>query len=107
MHSYHNVRNEIMIYRLKIYCALNAIFYPSKFSVASIAILQQSSTTLRYSLETILRGNEHFRKSVSEVKKFYEATGVVGTMQDGTLSYPRVEEEDSQNSDRGMAFEIK
>jgi hypothetical protein len=96
-----------MILSLKVYCALNAIFYPSKFSVASIAILQQSSTTLRYSLETIFRSNERFRKCLVDVEKFYEATEVVNTMQEGTLSYPRVEEKDKWNTDRGMSFEIR
>ncbi|KIM46798.1 hypothetical protein M413DRAFT_440368 [Hebeloma cylindrosporum] len=89
-----------------VYCALIAIFYPSKFSVASIAILQQSSSTLRYSLETVFRSNEKFRKSVADVKRFYETTEAVNTMQDGTLSYPRIEEKDKWKSDRGMSFEL-
>jgi len=63
--------------------------------------------TLRYSLEIIFRNNEHFRKCVAELKKFYEATEVVSTMQEGTLSYPRVEEKDKWNNDWGMSFEIR
>lgn len=63
--------------------------------------------TLRFSLEMILRSSESFRKCIADVKNFYEATEVVSTMQEGTLSYPRVEEKDKWNSDRGMSFEIR
>jgi hypothetical protein len=63
--------------------------------------------TLRYSLETILRSNEEFRKSIASIKKVYEASEVVNLMKEGTISYPQVEEKGEWNSDKGMSFGLK
>jgi len=58
-------------------------------------------------LETVLRSNEQFRKNIAKIKKFYEASEVVNTIQEGTVAYPQVEEKGEWNSDKGMSFEIK
>ncbi|KAF8194622.1 hypothetical protein BJ912DRAFT_828075, partial [Pholiota molesta] len=71
-----------------IYCALNAIINPSKFSVASLATLQRSSTTLRWSLETLFRTNEQFRRSLKSIRSLYDAQNVVNTLKDGNIPYP-------------------
>ena len=80
--------------------------YPTKLSLASIAILQQSAGALRLSLKMILRTNERFRKSVSNVRKMYEAFLIMNSMSDGTLAYP-LDKEKGDSSLNGMSFEVK
>ena len=92
---------------LKVYCAFSALAYPTKLSLASIAILQQSSGALRSSLRMILRTSEHFRKSVSNVRKMYEAFLTMNSMSDGTLTYPPVKEKGDSNLNDGMSFEVR
>lgn len=79
--------------------------------MASIAILEQSSATLDYSLETIFQSGEKFRKSLSSIKKVYEASvAITNNMNDGTLSYPPIEEKKDNitpNGGKGMSFELK
>ena len=74
------------------FCAFSALADPVRISVAIIAILQQSSATFSWSLEIIFRSNEDFHKSVSSVKKMYEAFLIMNNMSDGTLAYPLVSE---------------
>ncbi|KAJ3508569.1 hypothetical protein NLJ89_g5683 [Agrocybe chaxingu] len=89
------------------HCAILAIFRPSAFSVASIAILQQSAVTLRYSLENIFRSAEEFRGAVHSIRRTYETTEVLNLMEDGDLAYPRVDEKEDWNGEKGMSFELK
>ena len=91
-----------MIDRLKVYCALNAIMNPSRFSLAYFAVLQQSSMTLRYSLQSILDRTKSFRQEMSKLKQLYAVSERDNKLQEGDISYP------TQNSnDSGMAFELR
>ena len=54
----------------------------------------------------ILRSSEHFRKSVSNVRKMYEAFLTMNSMSDGTLMYPPVKEKGDSNLN-GMSFEVR
>ncbi|KDR69213.1 hypothetical protein GALMADRAFT_256051 [Galerina marginata CBS 339.88] len=90
-----------------VFCALNAIMEPTKFSVASIAILQQSSSTLRQSVSMALYASQQFRKSVAAVKTIYASTAVINSMTVGDTSYPRIDEKsDSTNGSKGMGFKL-
>jgi hypothetical protein len=80
---------------------------PSKFSVASLATLQRSSTTLRYSLEMIFRTNEHFRRSLKNIRSLYDAQNVVNTLKDGNIPYPPPTEKRDESTDKGMSFELR
>ncbi|KAF8967246.1 P-loop containing nucleoside triphosphate hydrolase protein [Flammula alnicola] len=86
-----------------IFCALNAIVHPDKFSVASIAILQQSSTTLRYSLRSALHTTQLFRSSVAAVKTVYASAEVINSMNVGEVPYPR---NDKEKALQGMSFHL-
>ena len=79
---------------------------PTKLSLASIAILQQSSGAFSLSLEIMISSNEEFRKSLSTVKKMYEAFLIMNSMSDGTLAYPLDGEEGDVNLN-GMSFELR
>ena len=54
----------------------------------------------------IIRSNEDFRKSVSTVRKMYEAFLIKNSMSDGTLAYPLVREKGDINLN-GMSFEVR
>ncbi|RDB22903.1 Lipid A export ATP-binding/permease protein MsbA [Hypsizygus marmoreus] len=86
-----------------VYSAVNAIMNPTKFSVASVAVLQQSSTTLRYSLESILYKSTAFQRNIIKLKSLYAVSESKNKVEDGDLPYPRSEIVHKE----GMAFELK
>jgi hypothetical protein len=90
----------------KVFCAFSALAYPTKLSLASIAIIQHLSGTLRSSLNFIRCKSEDFRRNVSTVRNMYNAFLVVNSMSDGTLSYPPVSEKRDSNLN-GMSFEVR
>ncbi|PPQ71993.1 hypothetical protein CVT24_008263 [Panaeolus cyanescens] len=98
-----------------VYCALITIMRPSHFSLTSLAILQQSSTWLGYSLGTVFQSSETFRQAVTNVRKLYEAGNVVNKMSDGAIPYPAPlslsEKGDAgemkTEGEKGMGFELK
>ncbi|KAF9035444.1 P-loop containing nucleoside triphosphate hydrolase protein [Panaeolus papilionaceus] len=87
-----------------VYCALLTILRPSHFSLSSLAILQQSSAWLGYSLGTVFQSTETFRQAVMSVRKLYEAGNVVNKLSDGVVAYPAPEDE---KAGKGMGFELK
>lgn len=84
---------------------------PTRFSVSSIAILQQSSSTLRYAFISTFRSGRQFRESSATIKNIYNATIVKNLMTGGNTPYPRtpVEEKSSTSVDpsKGMAFQLR
>jgi hypothetical protein len=84
------------------YCAINAVMNPSKFSIASVAVLQHSSMSLRYSIQLILYETKSFRQHISKLKNLYGIEDVKMKLKEGEVSYP------SPNSkDTGMSFELR
>ncbi|KAF9035475.1 P-loop containing nucleoside triphosphate hydrolase protein [Panaeolus papilionaceus] len=55
-----------------VYRALLTILRPLHFSLSSLAILQQSSAWLGYSLGTVFQSTETFRQPVMSMRKLYE-----------------------------------
>ncbi|KAF8886866.1 P-loop containing nucleoside triphosphate hydrolase protein [Gymnopilus junonius] len=91
-----------------IFCAFQALSNPSAFSVASIAILQQSSTNLRYSVSIALSTSQGFRRSIASIKSIYASTSVVNSMTIGDTPYPRMYEKSTViGHSKGMGFELK
>ncbi|KAG5641691.1 hypothetical protein DXG03_004423 [Asterophora parasitica] len=86
-----------------IYCAVNVIANPSTFSVASIAVLQASSATLRYSLQVISQQGRSFQRHVSKLKNLYAVAERESKLKDGELPYPAAKSE----SVDGMAFTLQ
>ncbi|KAG6870536.1 hypothetical protein C0992_013090, partial [Termitomyces sp. T32_za158] len=84
-----------------VYCAANVVINPSKFSIASIAVLQQSSSLLRYSLHYIFRDTQTLNRHVTKLKNLYALLEKLSKVQQGDVPYPR-----SQTSKDGMAFEL-
>lgn len=80
-----------------------AILHPARFTVTSIAILQQSASTLRWSLESVLDSTDSFQRQLTDIKNLYEVSDVVNKISDGTLPYPS----SSDKKQTGMAFELR
>ena len=96
----------LRIHLFQVFCAFSALANPTKLSMASIAILHQSSGAFSWSIENILLSNRDFRQSVSSVRKMCEAFLVMNSMSDGTLAYPPVSEK-GDISLNGMSFKVK
>jgi len=98
------------LFRLKqshlfqVYCALCVMFLPRRFSIASIAMLQQSAHSLRCSIENIIEMSERFRRDISNVKQLYEGENVVNLVKDGTIAYPS---DDEKSTTSGMALDLR
>jgi len=86
-----------------VYCAVNAVLNPSKFSITSIAILQQSSSTLRWTLESVLQNTASFRRHLNEIRSLYDAAKVNNKVVDGERPYPNP----IHKSDKGMSFDLR
>jgi hypothetical protein len=65
--------------------------------------MQQSSMTLRYSLENVLNSADNFRRHLKDIKNLFEASKVSNILQDGQNPYPNPSIEKHQ----GMGFEFK
>ncbi|KAF8903459.1 P-loop containing nucleoside triphosphate hydrolase protein, partial [Gymnopilus junonius] len=73
-----------------------------------IAMLQQSSISLKYSLAVVLHTSQRFRKSVTSVKSIYASSVVVNSITVGDTPYPRVDEKSEEsNGSKGMGFELR
>ena len=91
--------------RMQAFCAINAAFFPARFSLASIAILQNSSTTLSYSLNNVFWQSESFWKNVSKIKELYSSQKIQNKIISGQLAYP--DPMDETASLKGMGFELR
>lgn len=87
---------------LQLYFALNAIYNPSNFSVASIAILQQAATSLRWTFGSIFSYGAALPRTISRIGDMYTALDVKPVLKEGSLSYPGEKDVGS-----GMALEVR
>jgi hypothetical protein len=82
--------------------AANAILQPSKFSVSSMAILQQTSNSLRWTFFRIFEGGKDIPKHLHLIKSIYDALKVENKISDGNKPYPSGEKEKD-----GMSLEFR
>lgn len=82
---------------------------PTKLSLSAIAILQQTSSTLRSSISLALNNGKRFKKNLTLIKTIYKATIVKNIMKAGHVSYPRIPEKPLANVDpsKGMSFQLR
>ncbi|KAG7439707.1 P-loop containing nucleoside triphosphate hydrolase protein [Guyanagaster necrorhizus] len=86
-----------------VYCAIVSILHPEELSLSSIAILQQSSQTLEWTLQVLSMNVNSFRKQYQEIKNVYDSAKTSTKLQDGNVSYPRT----SKDKYKGMSFELR
>ncbi|KAJ7669587.1 P-loop containing nucleoside triphosphate hydrolase protein [Mycena rosella] len=88
-----------------LYWALNAMLRPSKFSMTSIAILQQYSASLNYSLQMVFWDFSKVRKCVADIRILYETANIKNLIVDGDAAYPRPCADTSES--KGMDVELQ
>ena len=71
--------------------------------MASIAILQQASSSLRGSINDILYTGETLKRHVLQLKNLYAMGEIQNIIKDGELSYPLPD----VTSESGMKIELK
>jgi hypothetical protein len=76
---------------------------PSKFSMTSIAILQQYSSTLNYSLQMLFWDVSQVGKCVTDIKILYETANIKNKIVDGDEVYPLP----STSAPKGMDIELR
>ncbi|KAK0231574.1 P-loop containing nucleoside triphosphate hydrolase protein [Armillaria fumosa] len=86
-----------------IYFSAAAILDPTRFSMSSIAVMQQTSQNLEWSIDSILLRVSYFYEQCQILRNMYEAGEVKNLVQDGSTRYPRSVEEKT----KGMSFEIR
>ncbi|KAJ7486818.1 P-loop containing nucleoside triphosphate hydrolase protein [Mycena latifolia] len=85
-----------------LYWALSAMLRPAKFSVSSIALLQQYAASLNWALQSLYWDMSKVSKSVADVKMLYEAATVPNLVVDGEEAYPR-----DASETKGMDIELE
>ncbi|KAJ7669593.1 P-loop containing nucleoside triphosphate hydrolase protein [Mycena rosella] len=88
-----------------LYWALNAMLRPAKFSMSSIAILQQYSASLNYSLQMLFWDVSEVGKCVTDIKILYETANIKNQIADGDAVYPRASADVSES--QGMDIELQ
>ncbi|TFK24505.1 P-loop containing nucleoside triphosphate hydrolase protein [Coprinopsis marcescibilis] len=102
---FHDMFSRILEDLPIMYCGLSAVFNPSRFTISSIAIFQQSSQTLRWTLIEIFTHSDQFRRDVAAIKTLYQASEIKNSVVGGKLAYPVVSEKGV--SPPGMGFELR
>ena len=82
--------------------AANAILQPSKFSVSSMAILQQTSSSLRWTFYKILENSKEAPRHIELIKSTYDALKVNNQVTDGIRPYPSEE-----HKNEGMSLDVR
>ncbi|KAI0774928.1 P-loop containing nucleoside triphosphate hydrolase protein [Trametes elegans] len=88
-----------------LYCVLYAVRGSGTLSVASVAVLQQSSQTFGEAIGSLLFCVEQFKDFSHHINRYYraiEAPDKQNELADGKLTYPL-----PQSSSKGMGFELR
>ncbi|KAJ7240576.1 P-loop containing nucleoside triphosphate hydrolase protein [Mycena rebaudengoi] len=86
-----------------LYWAIDVMLHPERFSMSSIALLQQYSTALNTSVIMLLSFLSRFRERVADIKALYEVAHIKNRMIDGDEVYPQP----STDSTKGMGIEVR
>ncbi|KAF8513614.1 P-loop containing nucleoside triphosphate hydrolase protein [Gautieria morchelliformis] len=72
-----------------IFYAFQVYLSPQSFSLTSIALIQQASSSLTWTFYRILREEKSFRQRLEEMKTVAELGKIQNTLEDGELHYPK------------------
>lgn len=68
---------------------LKAIKDPKAVPLTSIALLQQTSQSMTWTLWSLFGGSGSLLESLARIRQFYEIDDIKNIMEDGTVSFPR------------------
>ncbi|KAK0455673.1 P-loop containing nucleoside triphosphate hydrolase protein [Desarmillaria tabescens] len=97
-----DIINQLLGFFPTIYSTFCAILDP-QFSMSSIAIMQQTSESFERSMDYLILNVRYFSDECQTLKELYEAGKIKNQLKEGTVNYPRSEEEKA----KGMSFEIR
>ncbi|KAG9016796.1 hypothetical protein FRB90_002129 [Tulasnella sp. 427] len=80
--------------------AIKLISSPGSMSLASIAVMQQTTQTLEYTVWSLVSDGPSIGETFMRVKALYEVDKIVNLIQDGTESYP-------PESTKGKAMKVE
>ncbi|KAH8103875.1 P-loop containing nucleoside triphosphate hydrolase protein [Cristinia sonorae] len=86
--------------------AIDCILHPEYFSVASLAMLQQTSESLRWTFYRLKSQKATMAEDLSYIKALYEGVSIPNTIESGDLSYP-LDESAEKQVQRGMSIELR
>ena len=79
--------------------------HPANFSISSVALLQQSSTQLRFTLSMTLTQAQYLSRTLSSLRNIYRFEDIPMTaMEKGVIPYPQNTDE---KPSKGMSFDLK
>ncbi|KAF8516471.1 P-loop containing nucleoside triphosphate hydrolase protein [Hysterangium stoloniferum] len=71
-----------------IFYAFQVFFQPQNFSLTSIALMQQVSTNLTWTLYDIFRDSRSMQQLLQQIKEIYDIGNIPNKLEDGDLKYP-------------------
>jgi len=78
---------------------------PATFSMTSIAIMQEYSTSLKFALQMLFWDMRQAGKCVTDIKVLYETANIQNQIVDGTVEYPQPADE--ADTSKGMDIELR
>ena len=86
--------------------ALQCLQHPERFSIATLALLQQSTGSLRLTFERLKIFQGTMNENMSYIKGLYEGLSIKNVVASGTLSYPAAEDSEKEAL-QGMKIEFR
>jgi hypothetical protein len=72
----------------QIFYAFQVYLSPQSFSLTSVALIQQASSSLTWTFYSIFREEKSFRQRLEEMRTISELGKIQNTLEDGELHYP-------------------
>ena len=88
----------------QLYYAVKVLLDPSQFSIGTVAILQHTANSIRWSIHVILTDSASFLQIFATIKGLYALEEVENVIKDGTEPYPSP---DTPKPCRGVGFEFQ
>ncbi|KAJ7154061.1 P-loop containing nucleoside triphosphate hydrolase protein [Mycena filopes] len=89
-----------------LYWAATAMLRPGT-SMTSIALVQQYSSSLNYSLQMLFWDLSQVGKAITKIKTLYETATIENKIVDGDVEYPRTDRDTKTGLPQGMDIELR
>ena len=77
--------------------------FPGKISVSTLAIYQQTATSIQETIDQITRESSSVNKNLHHIESLYDGLKPQHSIPDGKLSYPNPE----SSTGKGMAISVR
>ncbi|KAK0492630.1 P-loop containing nucleoside triphosphate hydrolase protein [Armillaria luteobubalina] len=97
------ITNEIFGEMPILYSVMVYILCPNRFSLASVAVLQQSSLHLDWAIGDVVMSINQLQRRYQKLKNIYDSSNIANMLVDGDFAYPNTP---SDEKPVGMSFEL-